>query len=184
MRPIQQLWFTPHELSEKHPGALSWGAGDAEASRFKPSTCVKVLGLELCGYSGRGGARDCDPEMPQGCSWGLPWGSHTRYGFHSFGARQAPFRSRVLPAPSPRVREVPPGSHPFKLCRERGVHLGAVCRSHLTGGELYHLVDARLLDRVTGCTHSNPSACSLRPTTTKHLPRALANGVSCTGHRR
>ena len=55
MRPIQQLWLIPHELSEKHPGALSWGAGDAEASRFKPSTCVKVLGWELCGYSGRGG---------------------------------------------------------------------------------------------------------------------------------
>jgi hypothetical protein len=162
MRPIQQLWLIPHEQSEKHPGALSWGAGDAEASRFKPSTCVKVLGLELCGYSGRGGAQVCDPEMPQGCSWGLPWGSHTRYGFHSFGARVVS----------------------LSLCRERGVHLGAVCRSHLTGGELYHLVDARLLDRVTGCTHSNPSACSLRPTTTKHLPRALANGVSCTGYQR
>ena len=26
------------------------------------------------------------------------------------------------------------------------MHLGAVCRDHLTGGELYHLVDARLLD--------------------------------------
>ena len=61
------------------------------------------------------------------------------------------------------------------------MHLEAACRGHDAGGELYHLVDARLSDRVTRCTHNNPSACGLQLVTAKHLPRALANGVSCAG---